>query len=251
MVGRPPAGRSQSMDAPAVTPLVADRCASTAPRDGMADLMDDGGVTDSAAAPYVVGAFLALWWIVGENWLQRRTGQSWWTINQLVWGLFTAVLTVLVIHAGHPLVAVLPAAVTIWQLESARRSWVKRTPVDLLERNRLELEGRERPTRGASALGVRQTLFLVAVATIWTLLEHWGLSWATAGVVSAVIGVALFLPWRRGQVEATRPVVPADATDDRREGAPRGREFELTVTGRPAKLLGRLLDGSRRRPDGR
>ncbi|HET7428073.1 MAG TPA: hypothetical protein VFJ66_01375 [Gaiellales bacterium] len=188
--------------------------------------------------------------IVGEDWLQRRSGQSWWTIDQLVWGTLAAAVTVFVLVAGHPLVAFLVAGFAALEFLSVRRSWVKRTSRDLLERNRLGLAHRDAPAASPSGIGVRKSVFVLLVALLWTLLDHWGLSWGAAGMVSAVLAIVVFFPSHRRSSEADRFDVPPGA-DDPERGATKTpiveHEFEFTLSGRPAKLLGRLLERSSRR----
>jgi hypothetical protein len=201
--------------------------------------------------------------VLGEDWLQRRSGQSWWTIDQLVWGTLAAAVTVFVLVAGHPLVALLVAGFAALEFLSVRRSWVKRTSRDLLERNRLELEHRDAPAASQSGIGVRRSVFVLLIALLWTLLEHWGLSWGAAGIVSAIVAIVVFFPSQRRSSgdDARRRVEPSerrrrplrrspDADDPDRPATKTPmveHEFEFTLSGRPAKLLGRLLERSSRR----
>jgi hypothetical protein len=216
------------------------------------------GMTGSAI-PYVVVGVLGVGWIVGEDWLRRRTGQPWWPVHQLGWGVFSAVLAVLVAYEGHPLIALMPAALAVLQFASARRNWVKR-PRDLMERNAFEIEnGGAAGRRRASGTGVRGWLFTGAVVAVWTLLEGWGFSSVSAGVVAAVTGLAIFLPWRRSSIpdeplaggDFDRPPprydqasrVPSGWEEGRVDDMPTGGHgWEFTLTGRPARLLGRVLD---------
>jgi hypothetical protein len=219
-----------------------------------------------SAIPYVVCAALVLGLIVGEDWLQRRSGQSWWTIDQLVWGTLAAAVTVFVLVAGHPLVALLVAGFAALEFLSVRRSWVKRTSRDLLERNRLELEHRDTPAPGPSGIGIRRSVFVLLIALLWTLLEHWGLSWGAAGIVSAIVAIVVFFPsqrrssassvtthngrWNPPSVAPTASTFPPHADDPERPATKTpivAHEFEFTLSGRPAKLLGRLLERSSRR----
>jgi hypothetical protein len=220
----------------------------------------------SSAIPYVACAALVLGLALGEDWLQRRSGQSWWTIDQLVWGTLAAAVTVFVLVAGHPLVALLMAGFAALEFLSVRRSWVKRTSRDLLERNRLELEHRDAPAASPSGIGVRRSVFVLLIALLWTLLEHWGLSRGAAGIVSAIVAIVVFFPsqrrssassvtthdggWNPPSVGADRFDVPPDADDPDRPATKTAmveHEFEFTLSGRPAKLLGRLLERSSRR----
>ena len=211
-----------------------------------------------SAIPYVVCAALGIGWIVGEDWLQRRTGQPWWPVHELGWGLFNTALAVLMVYVGRPLVALIPAALAVWQFASARRNWVKR-PRDLMARNALEMANGGAPARRpALGGGVRGWLFTGAVVAVWTLLERAGLSWASASLIAALIGVAVFMPWRRtsapdqpltgGDVEPRPrydrpPGLPPEWEDGPADDVPTAaHEWELTLTGRPARLLGRVLE---------
>jgi hypothetical protein len=171
------------------------------PNGAMRERCERGNLTGSpytrSAIPYVVCAALVLGLVLGEDWLQRRSGQSWWTIDQLVWGTLAAAVTVFVLVAGHPLVALLMAGFAALEFLSVRRSWVKRTSRDLLERNRLELEHRDAPAASPSGIGVRRSVFVLLIALLWTLLEHWGLSRGAAGIVSAIVAIVVFFPSQR------------------------------------------------------
>jgi hypothetical protein len=148
---------------------------------------------NGSAVPYAIAVLAVVGWWLMDGWLQRRTGQSWWALDQLEWGVISAGLAMLMLYTGHAAPALLAAGAAVWQLATARRNWARRRPSDLLERNRLELErqrtGREaEPPVGRDGLG------------------------ATA-----------------------KP-----------EG---GHELRITVRGRPARVLGRLLDRATRRHD--
>ena len=195
---------------------------------------DDGWVTDSAL-PYVAGLVLAVWWIAGETWLQRRTGQTWWTIHELGWGVFSAGLAVVIAIAGHPLPALAAGSIAIWQLRSARRTWLSREETE-----------RYRPQR----TGVRGWLFIGGAAAVWTLLEHAGLSYVSAGLVAGLTSAAVFLPWRRSEGSPTGNDTVISPVDRFEREPQQGRGFEVTISGRPAKLAARMFDRGTRPPGG-
>jgi hypothetical protein len=74
------------------------------PNGAMRERCERGNLTGSPytrfAIPYVLCAALVLGLVLGEDWLQRRSGQSRWTIDQLVWGTVAAAVTVFVLVAG-------------------------------------------------------------------------------------------------------------------------------------------------------
>jgi hypothetical protein len=111
-------------------------------------------------------------------------------------GFFSALVAVLVVYAGHhPVLALLPGAIAAFELVSARRDWVERRSLDLLERNRLENPDATpgRRIRRSSNLGFRKWVFILATAGLLTLLEEqWGFSWISGGLVAAVIAVIAF-----------------------------------------------------------
>jgi len=224
-----------------------------------------------ADIPYVVGLGILVGLTLGEGWLRRRTGQSWWAVDQLGDGIISVVLTILIIYAGHPLVALIPAAIAVTQFATARRNWVKRSR-DLMERNRLELEhpgaASVRTAEMSGRLGLRGWIFVSVVAGVWTLLAyHWGFSWFTAGLVAAVIGIVIVRPSRGRSSKPPVPrspepfrydegafdtrAVPPFANDGEhaRDGMPPGHGFELTLSGRPARLLGWLFARLVRTPE--
>jgi hypothetical protein len=218
----------------------------------------------SSDIPYVVGAVLALGGVLGEGWVKRRTGQSWWVMEHLGRGFFTALVAVLVVYAGHPVLALLPGAVAASELISARRNWVEHGSRDVLERNRLELESPDappgRPIRRSSALGLRKWVFISATAGLWTLLdEQWGLSWISAGLVAAVIAVIVFhlrprrssppgppngeefgSPMARFGTHAT-PRLGGNSEQSGRDVTAE-RQFQFEGSGRPARVLGWLFE---------
>ena len=202
--------------------------------------------------------------ILGEEWLQRRTRQSWWAIDQLVRAVMYAALTGLLAYVGHPLLALAIAALAAFEIVLARRSWVKPGSRDLLERYRMELENPSAASRdsgrGSPGLGVRGWIFVFGTVGVWSLFEHWGLSWVSAGVVVSVIALLVlrltrrrspdrplrwnseeFEPWVAGDEEGITRSVGRDH-DQRPDGVPSEHEFHFTVTGRTGRLLGRLLE---------
>src|SRR5689334_2049085 len=116
--------------------------------------------------------------ILSEEWLHRRTGQTWWAISRLgsaaVFGTLAAALVVV----GQPLVGLLAAGAALVEIALARRSWKPRGGRDMLQRPRPETThgtgaGAGRP---ASRLGLRSWAFIIATGGVWSLLEyHWGL----------------------------------------------------------------------------
>jgi hypothetical protein len=226
----------------------------------------DGTWNDAAvigsAIPYLLAGAFAVGLILCEEWLQRRTGQSWWAVEQLGWGAFSTLLAALLVYFGHPLAALVAAALAVFEMSLARWSWVKRGSRDLLERNRLEVENpgatSRSGARGSRGLGVGGWIFVFGIVGVWSLLDHWGLSWVSAGVVAFVIAIVVFRLTRRrssddsvrwsgegrwvagDRVHVTRSV--GRDHDQRADGVAAEREVHFTVTGRPARLLGRLLE---------
>src|SRR5439155_21070261 len=109
-------------------------------REGLASRTCHDPAVSGAAIPSVLAVPVAVGLILGEEWLQRRTRQSWWAIDQLVRAVMYAALTGLLAYVGHPLLALAIAALAAFEIVLARRSWVKRGSRDLLERYRMELE---------------------------------------------------------------------------------------------------------------
>jgi hypothetical protein len=210
-----------------------------------------------SAIPYVIGGGLFLGLVFGEEWLQRQTGQSWWAIHQLGWGVFSVGLAVLIASAGHPLGALLALGLAVFEFALARRSWVELGSRDVLERHRLEIESREAVTPRPTGVGVRGAVFILAVVGLWTLLEHWGLSWVSAGLVSSMVAVVVLRLWRRRSLvmssgERSEPpmmsvdrsvVAPTSFGDDHaaRDRIAEGG-FQFSLSGRSARLVGWLVE---------
>ena len=229
-------------------------CATDRPR-------DDPVVTGSATPYLLVGAF-AVGLILCEEWLQRRTGQSWWALDQLGWALISTLLAALLVYSGHLWGALAAAGLALFEIALVRRNWVKRGPRDLLERNQLELENPDaisrNSARDSAGLGVRGWSFVAGTVGLWSLLVHWGLYWVTAWVVATVIAIVLLrltprrpsddsVRWNRderqvaGDREDVLRSVGRDHDQLQAESRPAG-EVHFTVSGRPARLIGRLLE---------
>jgi hypothetical protein len=210
-----------------------------------------------SAIPYVVGTAALVGWVLGEEWLQRRTGQRWLAIRSLGWGVLSTVLALLLLYGGHLLGAPLALGLAVTEFASARRNWMPRGSGDLLERSRLESENRDSGApakRRPIGLGLAGWGFVIAGTGLWTLLQmRWGLSFASAGLITAVVGVVVW----RVLARLTRPArSPGDAVDvamvqpDSQHMPPFGhagdqatiRDGEFTLSGRPARLVGWLLN---------
>jgi hypothetical protein len=146
-----------------------------------------------SALPYLVAIAGAVALILCEEWLQRRTGQSWWAINQLGWAVISAVLAMLTLYFGHPVVALVAAALAVLEVALARLSWVKRGAASPIT------------ARRASGLGPRGWIFVFVIGGVWTLVERWGLSWVSSGVVAFVLAVVVFRVWRPRSPGAQTP----------------------------------------------
>jgi hypothetical protein len=238
-------------------------------------ICDDGPCDDPAVTgsfvPYLVGGAIAAGLFWSEDWLQRRTGQSWWAVDQLVWAVLSALLAVVLAYSGHLLGALVLAALVLFEVGSARRNWTRRGSRNLLEENRMELEhpvtaSRNTAARSTPSLGVGGWIFVFGIVGVWSLLEHWGLSWISAGVVAAVIAVVAFRLTRRRSSDPVRwngeerwvaddgehiPRSVGHDHDQRADGAAREHEVHFTVSGRPARLIGRLLERLTRPTDTR
>ena len=148
---------------------------------------------------------------------------------------------------------------------------MKRGPRDLLERNQLELENLDATSRNSArdsaGLGVRGWIFVTGTVSLWSLLVHWGLYWVTAWVVATAIAIVLLrltrrrpsdnsVRWNRderrvaGDGEDVRRSVSRDH-HQRADGAAAKHEVHFTVSGRPARLIGRLLERLTRPADTR
>ena len=61
----------------------------------------DDPVVTGTAIPYLLAGGFAVGLILCADWLQRRTGQSWWALDQLGWAAISTLLAALLVYSGH------------------------------------------------------------------------------------------------------------------------------------------------------
>ena len=185
--------------------------------------------------------------------------------------LISTLLAALLVYSGHLWGALAAAGLALFEIVLVRRNWVKRGPRDLLERNQLELENPDATSRNSArdsaGLGVRGWIFVAGTVGLWSLLVHWGLYWVTAWVVATVIAIVLLrltrrrpsdnsVRWNRDErrmADDGEDVLRSVSRDhdQRADGTAAEHEVHFTVSGRPARLIGRLLERLTRPTDTR